>query len=163
MGWLLDIPSLIWVGGVLCGGLWFSFGPGTVCGAIGATLQPRRSLNRDQAGLYLRVWAVAYQLSWAAGLIGTTLSMVIMLRYLDDPAAIGSGMAIALMVVLYGAGLAEFVIMPMWHVLANRVPQVNHPELLALTPNRSLMGFGFALVFLMLLLFAIGLLTFSPM
>lgn len=157
-----DLSSLIWVAAVLVGGLWFSFGPGTVCRAVVATIGPRRPLDRDRARLYLRVWAAAYQLSWAAGLVGVTLSLIAMLAYLSDPWSIGGGMALALLTVLYGSVLAELVIVPMWRILANRVPQTGDPESLLLAPNRSLLGLGFALVFLLMLMMTIALLMVLP-
>ena len=48
----------------------------------------------------------------AFGMIGTLVGLVNMLRNLDDPAAIGPGMATALITTFYGAVLANLVAIP---------------------------------------------------
>jgi len=47
------------------------------------------------------------------GMIGTLIGLVAMLRNLEDKSSIGTGMAIALITTLYGAILANFVLLPM--------------------------------------------------
>ena len=49
----------------------------------------------------------------AFGLIGTLIGLVIMLKNMDDPAAIGPGMAIALLTTMYGAMLGNIVFKPL--------------------------------------------------
>lgn len=49
----------------------------------------------------------------AMGLIGTLVGLVQMLGRLDDPAAIGPGMAVALLTTLYGAALGHLVLAPL--------------------------------------------------
>ena len=49
----------------------------------------------------------------AMGLIGTLIGLVQMLSHLDDPAAIGPSMAIALLTTFYGAVLANLVLAPL--------------------------------------------------
>ncbi len=48
----------------------------------------------------------------AFGMIGTLIGLVQMLQALDDPAAIGPGMAVALLTTLYGAILAFLIFGP---------------------------------------------------
>ena len=48
----------------------------------------------------------------AFGMIGTLIGLVIMLKNMDDPAAIGPAMAVALLTTLYGAVLANLVALP---------------------------------------------------
>ncbi len=48
----------------------------------------------------------------AFGMIGTLVGLVIMLKNMDDPAAIGPGMAIALLTTLYGSILANVFLEP---------------------------------------------------
>lgn len=52
------------------------------------------------------------ELAPGMGLIGTLIGLVQMLGRLDDPAAIGPGMALALITTLYGAILAYVVLQP---------------------------------------------------
>ncbi len=49
----------------------------------------------------------------AMGLIGTLIGLVQMLSHLDDPAAIGPAMAVALLTTFYGAVLANLVLAPL--------------------------------------------------
>lgn len=59
----------------------------------------------------------AFWESWGAlapsfGLIGTVIGLIQMLRSLDDPSAVGPGMAVALLTTLYGALMAYFLFNP---------------------------------------------------
>jgi len=56
----------------------------------------------------------------AFGMIGTLLGLIAMLRNMDDPSAIGPGMALALITTLYGALLANVVFGPLSDKLAAR-------------------------------------------
>ncbi len=59
----------------------------------------------------------------AMGMIGTLIGLVQMLRQLDDPAAIGPGMAVALITTFYGAVLAFLVFGPIADKLAARTAE----------------------------------------
>lgn len=48
----------------------------------------------------------------AFGMIGTLIGLVIMLRNMNDPSSIGSGMAVALITTFYGAVIANLVCLP---------------------------------------------------
>jgi len=48
----------------------------------------------------------------AFGMIGTLVGLVIMLKNMDDPSAIGPGMAVALLTTMYGAIVANAVALP---------------------------------------------------
>lgn len=56
----------------------------------------------------------------AFGMIGTLIGLVNMLQVLDDPAAIGPGMAVALLTTLYGALLANLLFVPIAKKLEER-------------------------------------------
>ena len=49
----------------------------------------------------------------AFGMIGTLMGLIIMLGNMDDPDAIGPGMAVALITTLYGAVLSNLVFLPL--------------------------------------------------
>ncbi len=55
----------------------------------------------------------AAEVAPAMGLIGTLIGLVQMLSHLDDPSAIGPGMAVALITTFYGAVLATLVFAPL--------------------------------------------------
>jgi len=56
----------------------------------------------------------------AFGMIGTLVGLVIMLSNMDDPAAIGPGMAVALLTTMYGAVIANAAALPLADRLARR-------------------------------------------
>lgn len=53
------------------------------------------------------------ELAPAFGMLGTLIGLVIMLSDLDDPSAIGPGMATALLTTFYGSLLANLIFLPM--------------------------------------------------
>ncbi len=65
----------------------------------------------------------------AFGMIGTLIGLVAMLANMEDPSAIGAGMAAALLTTLYGAVLANVLFLP----LADKLAVKNDDELLIKT------------------------------
>ena len=63
----------------------------------------------------------------AFGMIGTLIGLVIMLKNMDDPAAIGPGMAIALLTTLYGAVISNILLNP----ISKKLKTISDKELLA--------------------------------
>jgi chemotaxis protein MotA len=51
------------------------------------------------------------------GLIGTLIGLVQMLGHLDEPSKIGPAMAVALLTTLYGAVLANMILLPLAYKL----------------------------------------------
>lgn len=67
--------------------------------------------NRHEMGQNLfRTWGA---LSPSFGMIGTLIGLVMMLAELDDPSAIGPGMAVALLTTFYGVLMANLIFLPM--------------------------------------------------
>ena len=56
----------------------------------------------------------------AFGMIGTLMGLIFMLQNMDDPSAIGPGMAVALITTLYGAVIANCIVGPLGEKLAAR-------------------------------------------
>jgi chemotaxis protein MotA len=65
----------------------------------------------------------------AFGMIGTLIGLVAMLSNMDDPSAIGAGMAAALLTTMYGAILANVLFLP----LADKLAMRTNEEVLAKT------------------------------
>lgn len=59
----------------------------------------------------------------AFGMIGTLIGLVLMLQQMEDPSAIGPGMALALLTTLYGAIMANVVFLPIAGKLKNRTAE----------------------------------------
>lgn len=109
----LDPAGLAIVLGAVLGGLWISFDPRLLADTFAKSLQSEKITDPKKVTLYVAVLSRAHQLAWGAGLVGTLIGMVLMLANMDDPDAIGPGMAVALLTLLYGAFLAEFIIGPL--------------------------------------------------
>lgn len=116
----LDPGSLLFVVGILVGGLWACFGPRAVTRAILVSSIRAPDGDTKQLRTAISVMRRAYSLAWGSGILGLLVGMVIMLRNLDDPSKIGPGMAISLLTLLYGAALAELFFGPLEQVLLNR-------------------------------------------
>jgi len=56
----------------------------------------------------------------AFGMIGTLMGLIFMLQAMDDPSAIGPGMAVALVTTLYGAVISNVFMGPIAEKLAAR-------------------------------------------
>ncbi|MEM7622446.1 MAG: MotA/TolQ/ExbB proton channel family protein, partial [Planctomycetota bacterium] len=56
----------------------------------------------------------------AFGMIGTLMGLIFMLQNMDDPSAIGPGMAVALITTMYGAIIANVIASPVSDKLAVR-------------------------------------------
>ncbi len=60
----------------------------------------------------VKVWDTLGELFPAMGMIGTLIGLIQMLQNLSDPAALGPGMAVAMITTLYGAILANVLCIP---------------------------------------------------
>lgn len=107
----LHLPSLLFVTGLVAGGLWAAFGPALVVDALKVSLRgpDGQSQTPERRELHLAVFRRGYHLAWASGVVGTIVGVILMLANLADPSQLGSGIAVSLLTVLYGAVLAELV------------------------------------------------------
>ncbi|NNM77064.1 biopolymer transporter ExbB [Sphingomonas sp. ID1715] len=69
-------------------------------------------------------WAAAAETAPAMGMVGTLIGLVRMFGSMDDPATIGSAMAVALLATLYGALFANLVAAP----IAARLRRLSRAE-----------------------------------
>jgi len=130
LGNYIDIPSLVFVTGVLVGGMMMCFGVdkiadafvGALTGEFAMPVPARVRLAR------IAVFARAYQLSWGAGLVGSVIGLIAMLSDLSSPHAIGAGLAVALLTTFYGAMLAEFIFAPLQQTVMNQTPEGIDPS-----------------------------------
>ncbi len=89
--------------------------------AEGALAQIDEKLSTEVA-----VWEKLADLFPAYGMIGTLIGLIQMLRNLNDPSALGPGMAVALITTLYGAILANAFAIP----VANKLKKIKDTEIL---------------------------------
>lgn len=84
-----------------------------------------------------KVFDQAGRFAPAFGMIGTLMGLIIMLGQLDDPDKLGPGMAVALITTLYGAIIANCVMLP----FAEKLGYLNQRELLVMEiAVRGIMG-----------------------
>jgi flagellar motor component MotA len=115
---MIDPPSAIIVLGFTLGALLLGGSdiPLMLRGISPAALAP------DELAASAKGWKMARFHSLAAGAAGSIIGWIIMLQNLDDPGAIGPGMAISLLTVMYGLFLAFVVCLPLQANIAKRLP-----------------------------------------
>ncbi len=151
----LNLPGLIGVLLLLCGGTMLAFRPTTVGRALVAGFSRHEPEDPEDVVRFLAVYDRAHQLSWGAGLLMLLIGIVRMLGTLEDPGQIGMAVAAGSVPLLYGVVLAEFVIQPLRDSLADTAPA----SYAAVRAGNARAGRGFMiagclfLAFLMLLAF----------
>jgi chemotaxis protein MotA len=78
-------------------------------------METRHAANRDAKAIFDQLG----RMTPAFGMIGTLLGLTMMLGKLNDPAALGPGLAVAMLTTLYGAVLANVVCLPCAEKLAH--------------------------------------------
>ena len=68
---------------------------------------------------------MAGRYSMSAGVVGVLIGLVLMLGSMDDPAAIGSGVAVALLTALYGVILKYFIYAPILHRIDTQISELH--------------------------------------
>lgn len=104
-----------------------AIGDGAGPDAVEALLAARFDARAERHAVVHDYWSAAAEAAPAMGMIGTLLGLVRMFRKMEDPAAIGAAMAVALLATLYGALLANLVFAP----VAARLRRQSRREALA--------------------------------
>jgi flagellar motor component MotA len=161
-GMFINVPSLIFVLGLLVGGLWSCFGPKLVIEAFGAGLFGFRDDDSEKLPLYIAVLERAYGLAWASGIVGALIGLLMILADMADPYSIGRGMAICLLPMLYGAFLAEFVFKALQQTLLNHLVANADHHAAPRTAPRSMLALGSVTILMALFAFAAMTLAHTP-
>lgn len=88
------------------------------------------------------MWAGMAEVAPAMGMVGTLIGLVKMFLAMADPAAIGAGMAVALLATLYGALIANLVAMPIAVRLRRRARAEAEERSLLVAPLAALADYG---------------------
>jgi chemotaxis protein MotA len=91
--------------------------------AIKASLERERDLDYERIHHGHVIFKAFGEAAPGMGMVGTLIGLVSMFGHMDDPKKIGPGMAIALLTTLYGAVLANVVMLPIADKLANRAEE----------------------------------------
>lgn len=92
---------------------------GTEPDLIRKVMETELSYLQDRHAKGQQLFSTLGMYSPAFGMIGTLIGLIAMLQNLDDPAAIGPGMAVALITTFYGALVANLVFLPLATKLNN--------------------------------------------
>jgi chemotaxis protein MotA len=84
---------------------------------VEALLRYRRQARIERHVAAADIWSAAAEAAPAMGMVGTLIGLAGMFANMTDPKAIGGAMAIALLATLYGALLANLILMPICHRL----------------------------------------------
>ena len=112
----VNIPSVVIVGGLTFCGLLAS--GHKIIASVSAITDKHAS--EDQLYDASDTFNEAGRFSISAGVVGVLIGVVLMLGHMDDPAAIGPSMAIALLTALYGTICKYFIFGPLSSVLDHR-------------------------------------------
>ena len=112
----IDPPSLIIVFGLTIGAILYS--GRSVSQAVRAVF--KGDLSADEYRIAADTWRKTEDYLVGSGIMGTLIGVIIMLKNLDDPAAIGPGMAIGILTVLYGVYLKYFICKPIGTSLSDK-------------------------------------------
>ncbi|MEM7680907.1 MAG: hypothetical protein AAF288_03030 [Planctomycetota bacterium] len=124
LGTYVDIPSLVFMGGVLGGGLCATYRPRRVWRSLSIGFLRRPPEDLDELAEAQGVFEMARTLCWSGGVLAALGGGISMLSDLRDPTSIGAGTAVMLLTVLYGGMLAEFFFAPMRQTVKARRDQV---------------------------------------
>jgi flagellar motor component MotA len=103
LGYVIDIPSLLIVIGISLGMLLMAYG--SSLGSASKTIF-RKSAEQKALMLSLAVFERGKSFAIASGVIGTMIGVVCILASLDDIAALGPGLATALITSIYSLALS---------------------------------------------------------
>jgi chemotaxis protein MotA len=107
----------------------------------GAVLRTEAAEAVAGPGLLVKVFNKAGMYAPAFGMVGTLIGLIQMLQNLNDPAAIGPAMAVAMITTFWGALLANLVFLPMaGKVQAQVAAQVKAHEMIRVGAHAILTG-----------------------
>jgi flagellar motor component MotA len=133
-GTFADYPSLMLVVGGTLAVLMIACDVDDWRNARRVVIGPRKALDRGGYRSAARFFGQASRAAIALGVIGHLLGLIIMLGQIDDPDALGPGMAVSLISALYGLGLSEFFFVPMQTTALKRAESDEQPGVGRATP-----------------------------
>jgi chemotaxis protein MotA len=93
---------------------------------VRSILETELSYIETRHGQIRGVWEFMAAQAPAWGMMGTLISLIIMLQNLSDPGSLGPAMAVAIITTLYGALVANYIALP----IASKLKQFSSAEML---------------------------------
>jgi len=106
---LVDPLTLLFIVGIVFGGLVFSFGPALAFRVFVPLGLQQITEGQSRRELYLRALHRASQLSYAAAGLGFLIGAIAVLGNMSDPSMLGAGFAVALICPFYSVMLSVFL------------------------------------------------------
>lgn len=125
---ILELPGLVFVLALTALGLFATFGPAILWGAIGDAIN--RQATRRERALHVRLWNRAHRLVWAAGILAALTSIALLLSNLEDPHDSLPSFGMCLLPLFWSALFGELLFAPLesWAETANlEAPTSTHP------------------------------------
>ena len=119
----IHFPSLIFILGVMIGGLLLSFCPSVVLKAIARGFGIGKASSPEELKLDIMVFERARHLAWAGGFLASLTGFIAMM---SADAASNHGYAIIVLNLFYAVLLAEVIITPLKHAMIARFPGIRH-------------------------------------
>lgn len=105
----LDIPSAVFIVGIVFGGVASSHGPAMALQVFNPFGNKDFGFRHETRNRYLSALRRASQLSYGAAIVGLLIAAISILPNLTDPSQAGSGFAAALVCPLYAVLLSGFL------------------------------------------------------
>ena len=121
IGRFIDIPVIVIVFGSLIAALLMSFGR-KVFSAVGTVF--RREADQKSLILAIALFERARSYVVAGGVLGSLIGFMILWKIMDDPAAMGPGMAVALLTQIYPIMIAYAILLPVVASLQRRLEEM---------------------------------------
>ena len=118
----INVSALVYLAGILPGGLLLSFRPLLILRALGRSLTQQEEAAPEKLAQYIAVLDRAAQLAWTGGLLLFMLGLIQTLGFLEDASQISVAVAMGLVPLLYGVVLAELVFNALKHSLIAASP-----------------------------------------
>lgn len=117
----LDIPTFVLILGGALATTAISFSPSDIGSAVRAVWKKGNDQSEQIYDRAILIFGAMRKRAIAFGIIGFFIGCVTLLTRLDDPAAIGPPVAVALLSVLYGVCIAELVFAPLMAVAKKKM------------------------------------------